>query len=318
MSVKRSGQTRRGPVAVPDGRATAEHPAERLVAVQDPMLALKVPAAVRKVRRQRCLDPTAIVGMHAREPFLRRRADLRLVVAEHRLPASRPVDAVRHEIPVPQPVVGASNGEGIALLAVAEILDRPLAGHVRADPRQRHGKIDRLGHVVVRAQSKRLDDVGALRSGRHHDHGKLGVGAVGANPAQDLESAHARHLDVQQDEIECQGLDERQRFRAIRRHADDVATVAQAPGERVPVGFVVVDDQQRAGARHSAASVFSKRLDLLEQPLKADRLGVELVPAGGQRELAIVGHGVGAQHDDRDVAGGGVTPSTGEWLPTRR
>ena len=107
-----------------------------------------------------------------------RARDLRLVVPEHRLPARRPVDDVRRQIPVPQPVVGAANGERIALFAVAEILDRPFVGHVRADPRQRHRKIDGLGHVVVRAQAKGLDDVGAFRSGRDHDHGKLGVGVM--------------------------------------------------------------------------------------------------------------------------------------------
>ena len=106
---QRSGQPRRRLRLVADGRAAAEHPAERPVAMQDPVLALVVPASARQMRRHAFTDAGEVVVVHAREPLVGARADLRLLVAEHRLPPRRPVDLVRRQVPVPQAVVGAAH-----------------------------------------------------------------------------------------------------------------------------------------------------------------------------------------------------------------
>ena len=58
------------------------------------------------------------------------------------------------------------HGEGVALFALAQVGDRPLVRQVGGDARERDREIDRLGDVVVGAEPERLDDVGALASGR--------------------------------------------------------------------------------------------------------------------------------------------------------
>src|SRR5207237_7926920 len=70
-------------------------------------------------------ESRVIVGMHAPEPVVRIAADLALGEAEHALPARRQVDAVSDEVPVPEAVVRAAGGEGIALLALAQRVLRP-------------------------------------------------------------------------------------------------------------------------------------------------------------------------------------------------
>src|SRR4029077_739449 len=48
------------------------------------------------------------------------RGQLTFGVAESRLPARRPIELVRHEVPIPQPVVGAAHGELVPLVTVTQ------------------------------------------------------------------------------------------------------------------------------------------------------------------------------------------------------
>ena len=64
---ERSGQARHGAVGVPDGRGPAEHPAERAVAMQKPVLALVMFVAVGdRCGRQRFVNSIDVVAVHAR------------------------------------------------------------------------------------------------------------------------------------------------------------------------------------------------------------------------------------------------------------
>ena len=140
----------------------------RAVAMQDPMLAFEVAARrsrdMRSARRARA--PTSS-WMDPREP---------LVGPTCRFPARRSPSiafqrgdqytSLRGEVPVPEAVVRAAHRERVALFALAQVVDRPLVRQVRLDARERDREVDRLGDVVVGAEPKRFDDVGALRSAR--------------------------------------------------------------------------------------------------------------------------------------------------------
>ena len=102
--------------------------------------------------------------MHAQSTIHPRTSPISSVVeTEDRLPARRPVDLAGDQIPVPQAVVRALDGQRVALFALAQIVDRPLVRQVRFDARDRDREVDRLGDVVVGAEPERLDDVGARR-----------------------------------------------------------------------------------------------------------------------------------------------------------
>jgi hypothetical protein len=104
-------------------------------------------------------------------------------------------------------------------------------------------KIDGFGDVVVRAQTKGLDDVFPPCSCRDHDDWKLGLGAVNAKQAQHLEATRTRHLDVKQNKVERILIDERQRLWAIRSGRDEKTLMPEPPGKDVSIVFVVVDDE---------------------------------------------------------------------------
>ena len=127
----------------------------------------------------------------------------------------------------------------------------------------------------------------------------------GAQPRQDVQAAQAGHLDVEQDEVERGRGRERERLGAVRRHGDVESSLPQPPGQRVPVGLVVVHDEQRTGA-HDATLSRQQRFDLGQELLEPHRLGVEIVAAGRERHLAVVDHRVRAQDDERNVPRRGV------------
>ena len=66
-----------------------------------------------------------------------------------------------------------------------------------------------------------------------------------ADRFQDVEPAHARHLDVEQHQRERSLRYARKRRRAILGDRDSVTMMRQPPGQHVPVHLVVVDDEQR-------------------------------------------------------------------------
>ena len=231
--------------------------------MKNPVLALVVIAVAGEVRPQCVGDLLAIVGVHAREPLVRPRADLRFLVADEGLPARRPMDLVGDQIPIPESVVGALHRERIAFFAFVEVFDGALVREVRPDPRQRDRKVDRFRDVVVRTQPEGFDDVGAVGSRGDHDHRNLGRRMRFPNAAQHVETAHAGHFDIEQHEVERFRRDARHRVCAAGGHDDVVAFQAEAPREHVAIGLVVVDDEQRGAWRHrpwlaSSVSIFSR------------------------------------------------------------
>ena len=86
---KRAGQPGGRAGVVPDRRAAAQHPPIHAVAVEDPVFVFVVLAAVSEVRRQRAPDALEVLVVHSAEPLVGARANLVLVVAEHRLSSAR-------------------------------------------------------------------------------------------------------------------------------------------------------------------------------------------------------------------------------------
>jgi hypothetical protein len=254
---ERAGQPGRLAGSIPDRSSAAQHPPEHATAVKKPVLALVVFVAGSEVRRQRALDAIDVLVVHPTEPFLGTVANLLLVVAEHGFPAGGPVDLVRDQIPVPQPVIGSARGQRVPLFAVAQVLDGPFVRQMRLNARQSDRKVDRFGDVVVRAQAKRLDDAGPVASSGHHDDGKLGPGAMDAKPAQCLEAAHARHLDIQQNEIVQILIDTLERFETIGGDGHQESFLPQATGKDVSIVIVVVDHEQRAVPRRHGRAAFA-------------------------------------------------------------
>ena len=80
---------------------------------------------------------------------------------------------------------------------------------------------------------------------------------VRRKPRQDVQAAQTRHLDVEQDEIERRCRRERERLGAVRRDGDVESSLPQTAGQRVAVGLVVVDDEQRAARSRRRSSLAS-------------------------------------------------------------
>jgi hypothetical protein len=134
-----------------------------------------------------------------------------------------------------------------------QLLDGGLVRQLRANPRQRHRKVNRLGHVVVGTKAERVNDVAAIGPRGHHDDGKRARRMLLANAAEDFEAAHPRHFDVEQHEVERGGGDEQQRFGAAGGDGDAVAFHREPSRQGVAVGFVIVDDEERGRCGHFAA-----------------------------------------------------------------
>jgi hypothetical protein len=124
----------------------------------------------------------------------------------------------------------------------------------RAHAGEQLGLIERLGDEVVRP---RLDggELLLLAARRDHHHGQELRRGVGAQRAADRVAVHLGHDDVEQHEVD-----------RLRRHAlerllpragrdDRVAARHEHRLEQADVLRQVVDDEDRAGLAHVAASV---------------------------------------------------------------
>ena len=97
-----------------------------------------------------------------------------------------------------------------------------------------------------------LDEVegaglGRLDGGAHgavpgDDHDRQGL-VRRLDPLQRLEAVHARHLDVEEDQVRRLALDQRDPFRPARRLEDLVALVLEDHPHRAADLRLVVDDQ---------------------------------------------------------------------------
>ena len=116
----RAGHAVNVALCIPNGNAAAVHPTQRPIFVVHAVLALEVVRQALDVRRDVHFELPEIITVNALEPFRHRIAQLAILIAEHGLPARRVIDAVGAHIPIPQPIVGAANRQGVALFAFAQ------------------------------------------------------------------------------------------------------------------------------------------------------------------------------------------------------
>ena len=67
---------------------------------------------------------------------------------------------------------------------------------------------------------------------------------IGAQQADDIETAHVRQVDVEDQRIECFALDQGQAVAAGAGFEHRVTMALQAPAQGVTGGDVVIDNQQ--------------------------------------------------------------------------
>jgi hypothetical protein len=263
---QRPGHPGRPAAFVPDDHAAGEHPAILSLLVPHAMLALEAARSPGAMLLDLGPDPLDIVLVHAGEPDVERAAGRFAAEPEQFVPAMRVEDRAGVDLPVPEAIVAPAERQGISLFALGERALGLLPRELGADSSQRDGEVDRLGDVVVRAEIEGLDDVLRVRLRGHHDDGQLDWRVGDTQRAQQLDAAHGRHLDVEQDQIDALLSQEVERLGARRGNLDEVPLAPEASGEQVAVVLFVVDHEQ-SGAEHHAA------------PRRADSRGGS--PAGG-------------------------------------
>ena len=98
-----------------------------------------------------------------------------------------------------------------------------------------------LRQVVVGAETHGLHGRLRLIDGSHQDHGQLGPGAL--HLPQRLDPAHARHAEVQEDQVELLRPEQFQGLLAALRLNRFVAEPAQQAGQQEPAIRFVVNDE---------------------------------------------------------------------------
>ena len=101
--------------------------------------------------------------------------------------------------------------------------------------------LERLEDVVVGAALHGVDR-GLDRAEAGHDDGER-VGGGLADRLEQLDAAHARHLEVADDEVVVRASELGERARAVLRGAHDVAFHAEEVREDVADELLVVDDE---------------------------------------------------------------------------
>ena len=130
-----------------------------------------------------------------------------------------------------------------------QLVGRALQGELRLHARQDDPEVDRLGHVIVRAELERGDDVLALVLGRGHNDRQVRRGVRLPDNPQHLEAVDTGHHDVQQHDVVLSLPDHVERRLTAVGGVDRVSPSGEAAGEHVPVHLVVVDDEQVSDGR---------------------------------------------------------------------
>ena len=107
-------------LVVDTGLGAADHPAPLTRGVSHAVQAFEQRRLAGDVIADCGLHAGHVVGMHERAPVWCV-AHLALVVAEHRFPARRKIDAVVQSVEIPKPVVRAVQGEFVALLQITQL-----------------------------------------------------------------------------------------------------------------------------------------------------------------------------------------------------
>src|SRR5437016_2301772 len=110
-------------------------------------------------------------------------------------------------------------------------------------------EVERLGNVGENVTRERLARYPAVVVAGQHENARLRTQA--AHLREELETTHARHVDVEQHQIEPIALERREGLVAVDRERDLVLVVVPEPAENVPQyphgRRIVVDDQDALG-----------------------------------------------------------------------
>ena len=128
------------------------------------------------------------------------------------------------------------------LVVVLEFLvQQPHFQHV-VDARLDFDQIERLADEILGAGLQRAQLVAGL--GGEHEDRKVAVRVVGLEAFHHLESIHAGHLQVEQDQVVAVLAMQRADLLRIHRRGDaGVAGLAQQLLEQADIGLLIVDDQ---------------------------------------------------------------------------
>lgn len=154
-------------------------------------------------------------------------------------------------------------GDGLrqlqAFLALAQCvshlfhaLDGVTQCDMRSDPRDDFLPLERLGDVVDAALLKGFHLVFHVGRSADEDHGSLPQSFVRLDPTADFEAAHARHTDVQQDQLRCFDHGRAQGQFAVVERAHHVPLRRQDVFQQFECRGVVVNDEDVA--YHGVAS----------------------------------------------------------------
>ena len=116
-----------------------------------------------------------------------------------------------------------------------------------------------LDHVIVRAEGEALDLIGLTVAGGEHDDG---IGALGADGAEQLEAVHIGKHDIEHSEVELPLQDEAGGIGAVIRQRHIESLIAQVNSHEVGDGLLVVHDENARRIHDvllSVSSIMAKR-----------------------------------------------------------
>ncbi len=174
----RAGDPDRPALAIANRDATGEHPAVGAVRVHRAMLAGQVGRLALDVALDLMLELWQVVGVDPVEPLRGRVADVLVLASEEGLPPLRVVDRPGLEVPVPDAVVGAPDGEGVAVLSALELPEDGVMPERVPDRTLEHRRGElALEQEVGNAEHVRLEvDLVVVEAGEH-DHGRRALAA---------------------------------------------------------------------------------------------------------------------------------------------
>ena len=110
--------------------------------------------------------------------------------------------------------------------------------------------LDRLDEIVVGAVVEALDDVLEVALGGQHDDRHERQAGVGLQRLEGFDAVHARHHDVENDDVGFQRAGLFEAFDAVAGGRDLVALRAQAQLDDLPVVGIVIDDEDEGLFAH--------------------------------------------------------------------
>lgn len=131
--------------------------------------------------------------------------------------------------------------------AHAQFIRDRLQPHETAHAREQGRILDRLGQKIVRPGIEPLEAIARLVERRHHHDGDMGRRRRGLESAAGLETVHAVHHHVQQDEIAQALLADGNGIGTVGRRDDVEIFRRELHLEKLHVRGHVVDDQDASG-----------------------------------------------------------------------